>query len=168
MTGTSLPGFGPPAVGFDTPFDMLMVCHERVLRTLALQERLCAHSQTTGCDGSACSAARDILRYFDLAAPLHHEYEELHVFPALEASAKYPLRAAVAQLQNAHDAMTEGWVGVRVAFLALAKGGTRNSLTTSVLRLTHFPSAIRSTSKWRKSGRTKRRRPQWTSRRWKP
>jgi hypothetical protein len=55
--GIPLPGFGAPAVGFDTPFEMLEACHERVQRTLALQQRLCEHLQTTGCDASARSAA---------------------------------------------------------------------------------------------------------------
>lgn len=122
MRGTPLPGFGAPAVGFDTPFEMLMACHERVQRTLALQGRLCAHLQDKGCDDSARSAARDILRYFDMAAPLHHEDEELHVFPALEANTDAALRAAVARLHGEHEAMAERWAVARVALLALAEG----------------------------------------------
>lgn len=40
MTDIALPGFGAPAVGFDTPFALLHACHERVQRTLALQHKL--------------------------------------------------------------------------------------------------------------------------------
>lgn len=121
--GIPLPGFGAPAVGFDTPFEMLEACHLRVQRTLALQQRLCEHLQTKGCDASAQSAARDVLRYFDIAAPLHHEDEELHVFPLLQASHDPQLRAAVDRLQSEHLAMGARWKVARAALLALAEGG---------------------------------------------
>ena len=78
-----LPGFGGAAVGFDTPFEMLEACHERVQRSLDLLQRLTDYLHTHACDDSARQAARDVLRYFDMAAPLHHEDEELHVFPLL-------------------------------------------------------------------------------------
>ena len=77
----SLPGFGAPAAGLDAPFEMLAACHDRVVRMLALQARLRQHLQDKGCDEPARQAARDVMRYFDLAAPLHHQDEELHVFP---------------------------------------------------------------------------------------
>ncbi|RYF75253.1 MAG: hemerythrin domain-containing protein, partial [Comamonadaceae bacterium] len=76
-----IPGFNAPGVGFEQPFAMLEACHERVQRTLALLGRLRGHVQAHGADEPARQAARDVLRYFDIAAPLHHEDEELHVFP---------------------------------------------------------------------------------------
>ncbi|MEN9486198.1 MAG: hypothetical protein RJB37_4078, partial [Pseudomonadota bacterium] len=68
MTHASLPGFASPAVGFDQPFEMLQACHERVERSLALLQRLVAHVRDHGHDTASRSAARDVLRYFDLAA----------------------------------------------------------------------------------------------------
>ena len=121
----ALPGFGAPAVGFDTPFDMLKACHERVLRTLALQARLIDHLSTHGCDASARSAAQDVLRYFDLAAPLHHEDEELHVFPALaalSAQSDAALIAAVQQLSAEHAEMEARWSQARQVLQAIASG----------------------------------------------
>ena len=120
--GTPLPGFGGQAVGFDTPFEMLRACHERVQRTLSLQERLCRYLLDTGCDASAMAAARDVLRYFDIAAPLHHEDEEKHVFPLLQGSSDAALRDAVARLHGEHQAMAARWQEARAALEALAEG----------------------------------------------
>jgi len=40
-----------------------------------------------GHDARSRSAARDVLRYFDLAAPQRHDDEERHVFPRVLAQA---------------------------------------------------------------------------------
>ncbi|RYF28026.1 MAG: hemerythrin domain-containing protein [Comamonadaceae bacterium] len=128
-----LPGFRAPAVGFEQPFEMLGACHERVQRTLDLLQRLCTHLRDAGCDASARQAARDVLRYFDIAAPLHHEDEELHVFPPLLArahagggegeGADMALAALVRRLQQDHIAMAQAWAVARVPLQALADGG---------------------------------------------
>jgi len=114
----SLPGFQSPAVGFEQPFGMLHACHERVQRSLDLLGRLVAHVQAHGHDAASRSAAADVLRYFDLAAPLHHEDEELHVFPALAASPDVALRQAIARLRDDHVQMAERWARARVVLLA--------------------------------------------------
>lgn len=118
----ALPGFGGPAVGFDTPFDMLEACHERVLRSLALLQKLQDYLHGHPCDDSARQAARDVLRYFDIAAPLHHEDEELHVFPPLLERGAADAVAAVRQLQQDHEAMSANWQAARARLLALAEG----------------------------------------------
>ena len=81
----ALPGLRSPSAGFDQPFEMLGACHERVQRTLDLLQRLQTYLAEQGVDDSARQAARDVLRYFDIAAPLHHQDEERHVFPPLLA-----------------------------------------------------------------------------------
>ncbi|GAB1385570.1 hemerythrin domain-containing protein [Melaminivora sp.] len=119
----SLPGLHSPGAGFDEPFAMLDACHERVRRSLDLLQRLRAYLQDKGCDDSARQAARDVLRYFDIAAPLHHEDEELHVFPALLAgSADAGLIALVRRLQADHLLMAQRWSLARGALQALAQG----------------------------------------------
>ncbi|WP_332258693.1 hemerythrin domain-containing protein [Polaromonas glacialis] len=80
-----MPGHRAPAAGFEAPFEMLATCHDRVERMLALQKKLQQHLLDKGCDAPARQAARDVMRYFDLAAPLRHQDEELHVFPPLLA-----------------------------------------------------------------------------------
>ena len=132
---TGLPGFNTPAVGFEQPFAMLEACHERVQRTLALLQRLREHVAAPGAGGSAGAdvgagaadeparqAARDVLRYFDVAAPLHHQDEELHVFPRLLAQGPAEVVALVLSLQQDHVLMAGDWAAARRPLLALAEG----------------------------------------------
>jgi hypothetical protein len=112
-----LPGFEAPGVGFEQPFEMLRACHERVQRSLDLLRRLIEYLDTRGHDRSTRSAAADVLRYFDIAAPLHHEDEELHVFPALADSADAALREAIAVLRDDHVRMAERWALARGVLL---------------------------------------------------
>ena len=114
---TSLPGFHAPAAGFEAPFELLEACHERVQRSLSLLARLVDHVAVSGHDAASRSAAADVLRYFDLAAPLHHEDEELHVFPALADSPDAALREAIATLRDDHVRMAERWARARPVLL---------------------------------------------------
>ncbi|WP_414693868.1 hemerythrin domain-containing protein [Polaromonas sp.] len=92
---------------------MLAACHERVERMLALQARLQQHLLDKGRDEAARQAARDVMRYFDLAAPLHHQDEELHVFPPLMAGPDAGLQAVVERLMQDHRAMEQAWPEAR-------------------------------------------------------
>lgn len=116
MTHTAaLPGFHSPAASFERPHDMLLACHERVQRSLNLLGRLVEHIDLHGHDASSRSAAQDVLRYFTLAAPQHHQDEEQHLFPALLAQGKPELVAAVQRLQQDHAAMERLWEQVKEA-----------------------------------------------------
>lgn len=116
-----LPGFSAPAVGFDTPFEMLEACHERVERSLRLLTRLAEHLDRQGWDDPARRAASDVLRYFDIAAPLHHEDEERHVFPAALAAQDAAITAAVHRLQQDHQDMHRAWQAVRTSLERFAR-----------------------------------------------
>lgn len=119
----ALPGLRTPGAGFDQPFEMLAACHERVVRTLDLLQRLQAHVAENGVDDSARQAARDVLRYFDVAAPLHHADEELHVFPPLlQPGVDAATQAVVRQLQQDHRDMAACWAQAREPLQALADG----------------------------------------------
>lgn len=123
---SSAPSFGMlhagPAVGFDQPFEMLLACHERVRRSLSLLLRLQAHVERHGADAQARDAARDVLRYFDLAGPKHHEDEERHVLPRLRAAG----RGALAdRLAADHADMDRQWAALRQALQALRDGDGR-------------------------------------------
>ena len=111
--------FPSPGAGFEAPFEMLAACHERVERSLTLLERLGEHLQRNGADTQARDAARDVMRYFDLAAPHHHEDEERHVLPALRASGQGDLADRIAA---DHRAMSAAWVLVREDLAAVVQG----------------------------------------------
>lgn len=117
-SAVSFPGFNAPAVGFEQPFEMLQACHERVQRTLGLLKRLLEHVQVRGHDASSRSAASDVLRYFDIAAPHHHADEELHVFPVALAGGDAGMRDAVGKLQADHVRMNALWRQLRQVLLA--------------------------------------------------
>ncbi|AVO48995.1 hypothetical protein C6568_06825 [Melaminivora suipulveris] len=105
----SLPGVRAPGAGFDEPFAMLDACHERVRRSLDLLERLRAYLPDKGCDDSARQAARDVLRYFDIAAPLRHE--DLTIYPAaravLDQEKERAMGAEMAQRRGAGSALSK-------------------------------------------------------------
>jgi hemerythrin-like domain-containing protein len=112
----------PPGAGFDEPFEMLAACHERVERMLRLLERLAEHLPRHGADAQAQDAARDVLRYFDQAAPHHHEDEERHVLPALRASGEATAIALADRLHADHAQMSAAWAALRVPLVEIAAG----------------------------------------------
>ncbi|HMS05485.1 MAG TPA: hemerythrin domain-containing protein [Burkholderiaceae bacterium] len=127
-----------PTAGFDEPFEMLAACHERVERMLGLLARLIEHVQAQPRDDSAVQAARDVMRYFDLAAPHHHEDEERHVFPALLAHADARIVAGVRRLQEDHRQMSLDWREARASLLALAEARIERFSAQDLERLARF------------------------------
>lgn len=122
-----LPGFNSPAAGFEQPYEMLTACHERLQRTLDLLDRLITHVAQTGHDAQSRSAAADVLRYFDLAAPLHHQDEELHVFPPLLAGEDAALQAVVRRLRDEHREMETLWAALRPTLLRWSEAGASDT-----------------------------------------
>lgn len=111
-----------PAATFEQPFEMLEACHERVHRMLKLLQRLREHIAKNGADADARKAAQDVMRYFDQAAPQHHQDEELHVFPPLIAQGDPETMALVCRLQQDHLQMEARWGKARKVLAAVAAG----------------------------------------------
>lgn len=124
-TRIDLPGMPSAGAGFEQPFEMLDACHERVERSLRLLRRLITHETTHGPDAQVRQAAHDVLRYFDLAAPAHHEDEERHVFPLLRAHGPASLATVIQRLQADHVEMAGHWQRLRPLLLALHERGER-------------------------------------------
>lgn len=110
--------FPSPSAGFDEPFEMLHACHERVERMLHLLERLAAHLAQVGPDTQAQQAAADVLRYFEIAAPHHHEDEERHVLPRLRAQGLAELADRIAA---DHQRMHGAWQPLRDQLFAVQR-----------------------------------------------
>jgi hemerythrin-like domain-containing protein len=127
-----------PQAGFEAPFEMLQACHERVQRSLALMARLQQHLQDVGCDDNARQAARDVLRYFDVAAPLHHQDEELHVFPPLLLGADTAMRSLVRQLMQDHRDIEASWLDARAVLQAVAQQGLATLADAQTQSLNRF------------------------------
>jgi len=100
---------------YAAPFGLLAACHERVQRSLDLLLRLLAHALSQGPDRLAQDAAADVLRYFDIAAPLHHQDEERHVFPALPGDPR--CQRLIAQ----HREIDTQWQALRAGLQDLAR-----------------------------------------------
>lgn len=136
-TRLELPGLHSPAAGFDQPFEMLAACHERVQRSLDLLGRLVEHLQRRSAthpgdpvDADARSAATDVARYFNLAAPQHHLDEETHVIPRLQASGQASLQAAAAQMLADHRAIEAVWARLEPMLAALSAAPGAQALPT--------------------------------------
>lgn len=125
---------------------MLAACHERVERMLALLARLQTHLASQGRDEPARQAARDVMRYFDLAAPLHHEDEELHVFPPLLAGPDTGLHRLVEHLVQDHRAMEAAWPEARRVLHTIAESPAADwtpLASTQTAALTRFAALYR-------------------------
>jgi hemerythrin-like domain-containing protein len=116
-----LPQSAQPAPGFDDPLGLLTACHRRIERQLASLDRLRRHLPEHHADADARTAARAILRYFDTAAPHHHDDEERSLFPRLTAAAP-DIAPIAATLQKEHRRLDAQWQKLRPLLAAIATG----------------------------------------------
>lgn len=128
--------FSSPAAGFDDPIEIWLACHERVLRFCSLMRRLNEHLATTGADADARVTANSIRRYFNEAAPRHHEDEEVDLFPRLRARLSAEDSAALAptlaSIEEDHRVTADLWKGLDER-LARIETGERASLDPSLV-----------------------------------
>ena len=121
--------FRTPAAGFDQPLELWLACHDRVRRMTGLLERLREHMANMGADDAARVTATSIRRYFDEAAPRHHEDEEVDLFPLLRRllPVKAPQRLAeveqaLARLEADHASLGHVWQQLRPVLEAIERG----------------------------------------------
>ncbi len=128
--------FSSPAAGFDDALEIWLACHERVQRFCSLMTRLNQHLGVNGADKDARITANSIRRYFNEAAPRHHEDEELDLFPRLKARMppeKYAaLAATIASIEQDHVDTGRIWVELD-ATLARIEAGEKILLNPALL-----------------------------------
>lgn len=93
---------------WDDPIEMLYACHSKVKRfckQLALLPEYLAHN---GVNQVVKNDVRQILIYFNQAAPLHHEDEEQDFFPAL-AKLQPQTQENIDKLEQQHYQLHYNW-----------------------------------------------------------
>lgn len=131
----------------DDPIAILLACHEKVRHFCDTLHRLVEHVPQHGADEQAKEAAQGVLRYFDSAAPRHHEDEEIDLFPKLRAAANvHPqMRDTLAELSAEHCYLEAAWQRTKVALEALLDGqpGQFNSANVTLFATRYVEHAMR-------------------------
>lgn len=121
-TSRSADALIPAIPSLDEPIEMLIACHGRVRAFTDTLRKLAAYLPDHGCDDQAKRAAENILRYFRLAAPKHHEDEEQDLFPALRQIGGSALTATLDALEAEHQQLHGLWVRIEPELAAVAEG----------------------------------------------
>jgi len=111
--------------GFDHPLDILAACHERIADQCSTLLRLVVHVSEHGADEQASQAARNVMRYFDVAGPHHHADEESDLFPSLLAAAGARASGVgdlVKRLCADHRVLEGQWAALRAVLHPLSSG----------------------------------------------
>lgn len=102
----------PVSPHIDDPMALLLACHDKVRRFAGLLLRLQTHVAVHGRDAQAQDAAKSVLRYFEIAAPLHHADEDDDLYPALLALGDAGVATRIQALSDEHTALTALWDGL--------------------------------------------------------
>lgn len=110
------------------PIALLRACHVKMADHAALIERVRQHIEQNGVDDAAREAINRVVNYFSKAAPLHHQDEEIDLFPLLEAAAKADdaeeITDALEFLRLDHTKLEQTWAAMREQLEQLLSQGT--------------------------------------------
>lgn len=123
----------PSAPDFDDPIGLLTACHERILGFCDLLERLPGWIERHGIDDEVKTAARRILHYFNTAGHLHHQDEELDLFPLLTRDAT--LSPLIAQLTEEHRTLDGYWDKLAAILNGVLLDGLEQGALTGAIAL---------------------------------
>jgi pyridoxamine 5'-phosphate oxidase len=106
-----------PAPDFARPLEALVACHRRIEQKIVTLNKLVCHIAQRGPDTEAQAAAEGVRHYFQVAAPLHHQDEELDLFPLVLLQAKKPdLQARafdiIARMMVEHRQFEDLWLEI--------------------------------------------------------
>jgi pyridoxamine 5'-phosphate oxidase len=121
--------FSSPTAGYDQPIEMWLGCHHRIARMSSLLQRLVDHLKHHPVDRPAGITAATIRRYFEEAAPRHHDDEEIDLFPrileklrAAQSPAAAAIESAIGTLLADHREMHALWLQMRERLLKVEAG----------------------------------------------
>jgi hemerythrin-like domain-containing protein len=122
--------FRTPAAGFDEPLALWQACHQRVLRMVGLLERVRERLQQHAPDEAVRVSAASIRRYFNEAAPRHHDDEEVDLFPLLlrrlgeqaPGEAHEQIVTALDSLRTDHVSLGNLWAALEPVLARIERG----------------------------------------------
>jgi len=114
------------APDFDQPVAVLKHCHDRIRKQLKTMDLLASPAVLTATPDEVRQAAGAVLRYFEKAAPQHHEDEEHDLLPMLSETARDADAALLAGLMpevlDEHRQMEHLWGRLQPQLAAIAAG----------------------------------------------
>lgn len=96
---------------WDDPIAMLYACHSKVKRFCHQLQILPDYLQKHGCNQAVKNDVQQILNYFNLSAPLHHDDEEKEFFPALMKQIPQAQKT-VDELEAEHIILHQNWTAL--------------------------------------------------------
>jgi pyridoxamine 5'-phosphate oxidase len=121
---------------------VLKHCHGRIKKQLATLSKLGRYLNKHGVDAEAQAAAQAVLRYFRIAAPLHHEDEEVNLLPVL---AQLSQQQGVSEFQDwqssillQHQQMHEQWLNLAKQLDLIQSGQMPNWDETATKAFIHL------------------------------
>ncbi|MFQ1023381.1 hemerythrin domain-containing protein [Avibacterium paragallinarum] len=103
---------------WNEPIEMLYACHGKVKMFCRQLNILPSYLEKNGNIQAVQKDVQQILNYFNIAAPLHHDDEEKDFFPALLKH--YPqAKAEVEQLESQHESLHQNWAALSAQLEAL-------------------------------------------------
>ena len=100
------------------PIEMLYACHSKVKRFCKQLQILPAYLAEHGVNQVVKNDVQQILNYFNISAPLHHDDEEKDFFPALVEV--YPqAQENIDQLESQHETLHQSWADLAVQLTEL-------------------------------------------------
>ena len=100
------------------PIEMLYACHGRVKNFCRQLRILPDYLEKNGVNRAVKNDVQQILNYFNIAAPLHHDDEEKDFFPALINVAPQA-QVDVDELEYQHIKLHENWTALSAQLTAL-------------------------------------------------
>lgn len=93
---------------FDNPISMLYACHKKVKHFCQVLDKLPEYLKQNHLDEHAQQAIVQVCRYFNQAAPLHHQDEEEDFFPLLQHYCPDAI-SDIQLLQTQHQLLHTAW-----------------------------------------------------------